>query len=334
MTSEKIIKLGEEFAFLLPFLSFWERLTLDMVDKRKDISVDIKVQRSDVNLLYFTGRTTCSGSYYCKHDQYGLHHTHVYFMGNDHKPIWHQKFRGERSSLLRDAIERIKMNSQIPLTHVITVEHTTWYKRPTDGKKRSCFRHKNRLNQEYTITIHKEPKQGFASLLTDVNNIDHLNINNKLIMQLAFSNDKRDKNTLTLIDTRQKFMVDAFKPLFEKNMQYSLYHGPRSFTGKVGELPLSFATMTMAGRVMVTLTDTDTGDQVTFKGEDVESGDSHIGVGSIDATLSKAELMTKQFVDYFTPLFEIHTFNEIMSPGAVIFAGIVIGSEEVEEKII
>lgn len=292
----------------------------------------------DTNLLYFTGEYL-NGVDGCliKEGHTGRLLTHVHFIGENHMVQWSDELRSRESPLLRYAIAKmLKPQSEpmaSPVEHIVTVEHTIWYKGPANDK--NTVRKENYANEKYVITIYKKPKDGIKSLFTDPERFENLNLTNNLLLKLALSKNVLEKHDYEEIDKKQHNLISMFKPFFETHFQAELYKAPeRSFTGRIDEGKLSFATFTMAGRVIITLEDTETHDQISFVGEDIEKGDTRMGIKSIGATIRIADTMVKKFIEHFAPLFEKgHTFRELITPGAVIYAGILFGEPQDEEKI-
>ena len=83
---------------------------------------------------------------------------------------------------------------------------------------------------------------------------------------------------------------------------------------------IKFLSLSMAGRLLITL-DTPKS-QITYAALDEASGDSHMGMNSIDATLEEAERITKIIITHCTERLEKgETFADIFKTGEVGFAG-------------
>lgn len=265
----------------------------------------------DPTLLFYAGdHLDGMQARYFDASKYGSLFTCFFFVDSSGKIILRQY--GLCKSLLLGKISEMDFISRTKF--IIKTEVETWYETELDEKGYAveCFKHFSYRNIK--MTIYKEPKNGnIASFLEDPNMIYKVHLTNKLIVNLYYVG----RQFFDQIDAEEDALITLFKPFFEKHLQTSMYK-ERAFNCQIGDI--KFLSLSMAGRLMITL-DTPKS-QISYIGLDEETGDSKMGIKSIDGTLQEIRRITEKFIASCEKLFnEGKTFSDIFKVGQVGFAG-------------
>lgn len=307
MNKNKLKKMEQEFPFLKSFLD----KNFGAFLKNKNTNLNVKIQRMNPTLLFYAGdHLDGMESKYIREKEYASLFTCFFFLNEAGEIIFSQY--GPCKPLL--LWEIIKKDFRSRTKFIIKAEVETWYEPDLDeeGHVVKCFKHFS--HRDIEMTIYKEPKNGsILSFLEDPNMIQKVHLTNRLITKLYYAGPK----FFDQIDAEEGSLVKLFKPFFEEHLQASM-HKERAFNCQIGDI--KFLSLSMAGRLIITL-DTPKS-QISYIALDEETGDSKMGVKSIDATLQEAKRITESFITECKSRFEKEEkFADIFKTGEVGFAG-------------
>lgn len=322
MNKQKLEKMEKEFPFLKEFLT----KNFGGFLKDKKTTLEIKVKRMDANLLFYTGdHADGYRSRFLLEKYYGSLFTSLFFINKTGKTTFSHYGPFKDFSLIdiKDMTHLFFPDDKINkyVNHIIKGEIETWYEHEKErdqyGSIITTFKHFD--HRKIILTIYKEPKEGIEKLFTDTNLINKVQITNKLLLNLYYTNKEYHDKIQTQLDV----FKNQFKTFFEKYLQGPMYK-ERSFNCDIGSV--KFLSVSMAGRLLITLDTTKS--QISFMALDEKEGDSRMGVNSIDSTLNEAKRITEEVISIVTKEFESgKTFTEIFKIGKVVFAGHEFGKE-------
>lgn len=307
MNKNKLKKMEKEFPFLKSLLD--ENFGAFL--KNKNTNLNVNIQRMDPTLLFYAGdHLDGMQSRYIGEKKYGSLFASFFFLDESGKIIL--RHYGLCKPLLLGKI--IEMDFMSRTKFIIKTKVETWYEEEFDenGHLVKCFKHFS--HRDIKITIYKEPKNGsIESFLRDPNMIYKVHLTNKLIMELCYVG----KQFFDQIDAEKDILISLFKPFFEKHLQAAMYP-ERAFNSQIGNI--KFLSLSMAGRLLITL-DTPNA-QISYIALDEETGDSHMGIQSIDGTLVEVKKITETFITECKNRFEKgEKFTDIFHTGKVGFVG-------------
>lgn len=312
MKKSKVQSLINEFPFLEAMLKKYYNLTLDTWNLPRYLKFNIKVERMDENLLYFTGDfLDGKNGALLREGQQGALHYDVYFVDNG-KITFEGKLRDRRTPFLKEDIFYHFFEHKSYPEYIIKCKEIEWYNATCEEQ----VIEQNLSSVDRTITIYKQSKRSLREMVNDRQSALQINLTTSIVLSMV----TRYVGDWEVIEPIFRANIVTYKQFFEANLQSHIYHS-KKHSHVYAHDGLTVRILAMAGRCITTIEEDSTQDQVSFIGLDEASGDTRMGDKSIDCTILKAKYLVDKFIaDY--ALFE--SFETAFAEKAVGYAGVTI----------
>lgn len=290
LNKTKVIGLRKEFPFL------GEIVPVDMLlNKERKIGLvisGINVTIADSKAIYYIPRSYRHEHSICSHDNkfIGSSMMKAYSVDANNQLIdsWVWDYEGQNAflSILLSKPER-------PIKKLVLVNKYKWYQHIADYYELGLNSNAGNFSHfEYVVTIFKEPKQGFAKLLSESDLCSNVRIDDLLSISMASQLNLDANAAIHEIDK----IKDEFKSQLGKSMWKHINASKSSgMKGQFGNTELM--TFCTAGRVMLTFNRGKA--DFTLIGDD--SNYKRTGVQSMHCTVTEAREMVQEVIKNWSP---------------------------------